>query len=159
MSGVDPAAASEDELPDERQGISALDFEHLAPAALAVTRLILRLREATREQIQAAAAALPAAEQIAPDDLEAALRDLLAAEQVVVVGEDPARYKVNLRRKGVSGLRRGIWDALDSLPSRPTERAQRPRTQKLWDALDEPTPRCPLPSFAPPPEPDPPPEE
>ena len=156
MSGVDPAAASEDELPDDRQGISALDFEHLAPAALAVTRLILRLREATREQIEAAAAALPAAERIAPDDLEAALRDLLAADHVVVVGEEPARYKVNLRRKGVSGLRRGIWDALDSLPSRPSaERAQRPRTQKLWDALDEPTPRRPLPSFAPPPDPDP----
>lgn len=156
MSGVDPAAASEDALPDDSQGISALDFEHLAPAARAVTRLILRQREATYEQIQAAAAALPAAEQIAAADLDAALRDLLAADQVVVVGEDPPRYKVNLRRKGVSGLRRGIWDALDSLPSRPAARQQRPITQKLWDALDEPTPRRPLPNFAPPPEADPP---
>ncbi|HYF61207.1 MAG TPA: hypothetical protein VD886_00245, partial [Herpetosiphonaceae bacterium] len=149
MSGVDPAAAFDDELPDDKQGISALDFEHLAPAALAVTRLILRQREATYEQIAAAAAALPAAEQIAAADLDAALRDLLAAEQVIALGDEPVRYKVNLRRKGVSGLRRGIWDALDSLPSRHSpaaERSQRPRTQKLWDALDDPTPRRPLPS-------------
>ena len=168
MSGVDPAATPENEANDDTGGISSFDFENLSPSALLVTRLILRGSEITYDQLCAALVALPAAEQITLVELAATLQGLLAADHIVVSPDDPPRYKVNLRRKNARHVRRGIWDALDTLPTAADPRAadrarRRDKVQNVWDTLGQDTPRRAPPTFttqAPtPPEPAPPSDE
>jgi hypothetical protein len=101
-----------------------------------------------------AIAALPADEQLTQAEIDDGLALLLQANQVIQVHESPVPlYKVNLRRKQVSTLRRGIWDALetpaDSSDLRSQERARRQgRVQNVWESLDNPAPRHRLPDFS-----------
>lgn len=153
MSGVD-SPQSEDNLSEHQTGISAFDFEDLTPSALTITRTILRHRELTYAGLCNALAALPVDERLTGAEIDAALALLLQANQVIPVHEaQPPRYKVNLRRKQVSTLRRGIWEALDTPEaggdSRRQERARRQgRVQNVWANLDNPAPRHRLPDFS-----------
>ncbi len=152
MSGVD-SPQPDDNLSEPTSGMSAFDFEDLTPTALTITRTILRHRELTYPGLCGALAALPADEQLTQAEIDAGLALLLQASQVIQVDDEPPLYKVNLRRKLVSTLRRGIWDALDTPAAdgdlRSQERARRQgRVQSVWEALDNPAPRHRLPDFS-----------
>ena len=153
---------SEDNLADDSGGMSAFDFEGLPPTGLTITRVILRHRELTHAGLWQAIAALPADEQLSRAEIDAGLALLLQNSQVIEVAtEDGPVYKVNLRRKQGSRLRRGIWDALDAAdPSddlRTQQRARRrEQVQHVWDTLDDPAPRRRLPDFSLQPAPSPP---
>ncbi len=153
MSGVD-SPQPDDNLSEPTNGMSAFDFEDLTPTALTITRTILRHRELTYAGLCSALAALPADEQLTQAEIDAGLALLIQANQVIRVHDQPPPlYKVNLRRKLVSTLRRGIWDALDTPAAggdlRSQERARRQgRVQSVWEALDTPAPRHRLPDFS-----------
>ncbi len=103
---------------DDKQsegGITALDLADLPTALRRIMRLMLRELQLGYPDITNAVAALPAAEQLAPKDLDEALETLTQQAWLIRLGEgEKAIYKVNLRRKSGSNLASGVWNTLDA---------------------------------------------
>lgn len=132
-------------------GLSSLDFEHLSLAERTVIRAILRQREVDEAKLVEALADLPDAEQLSVAEMEQAIAQLLEQQHVLILEGEPRRYKVNLRPKHTSSLRRPIWDALQSTPGDDQQQARSERRRRIpnvWEALDEHKPRRDLPNFS-----------
>ena len=103
---------------DDKQsegGITALDLADLPPALRRIMRLMLRELQLGYSDITNAVASLPAAQQMAPEDLDEALATLTRQAWLIRLGEgQKAIYKVNLRRKSGSNLASGVWNTLDA---------------------------------------------
>lgn len=111
------------EIKDKQQegGITPLDLVALPPSLRKIMRLMLRELSMSYPRVCEAMDALPEADRLARDELDAALSNLTEQFWLIRIGEkEKAIYKVNLRRREGSKLAAGIWSALDAkLKGRP----------------------------------------
>jgi hypothetical protein len=103
-------------------GISALDLASLPPSLRRIMRTMLREVELTHPEIVTAMHAVPESERLSDSELDEALATLTREGWLIRLGVDARiTYRVNLRRKAGSGLTGGIWAALESRLSQPSE--------------------------------------
>ena len=96
-------------------GITPLDLVGLPPALRKIMRLMLRELQMSYPRLCEAMDAMPEADRLSREDLQAALTTLTEQAWLIRIGEgEKAIYKVNLRRREGSKLVAGIWSALDT---------------------------------------------
>lgn len=103
-------------------GISALELADLPPNLRRIMRLMLRELVMKTDQIVSAVAAMPEANRMSQNEIEAALAALVEQNWLLASGEGEfLSYRVNLRRKAGSALGQDIWATLNSriAPSAP----------------------------------------
>ena len=121
---------------DRPAGFSAFDLADLPPDQRRVMLGMLRDAEASTHGLTAAALRHKFA---TVDDLEDVLAFLTQHGWLIARGEEPVRYKVNLRRRRGSTIDADVWASLSSRLSDPDQPADPPPDE------DRP-PRSPSPS-------------
>lgn len=113
MSGVFDRLQKELDIRKREQGISPIELADLPPKLRRIMRMMLREVVMKYTDLCVKIEALPAAQQLGRDELDAALETLVEQNWLVRYGQgDLVSYKVNLRRRAGSQLGKDIWSAL-----------------------------------------------
>lgn len=126
-------------------GLSILDLQHLSLAERSLIRAILRQREVAEPKLGEALAALPDAQTFSSLEIQQALAALLEQQYLILIADEPRRYKVNLRAKA-SNLPRSNNPMAQS-PAPNDQPQVRRRIATLWQTLDQATAPRDLPNF------------
>ena len=95
------------------QGISALEIADLPPNLRKIMRMMLREVVMKHSELVAAVAAMPPANRMSQEELDAALDKLVEQNWLVRYGTgELMSFKVNLRRRAGSQLGQDIWSVL-----------------------------------------------
>ncbi|MFM8320730.1 MAG: hypothetical protein ACKOC5_07420 [Chloroflexota bacterium] len=115
MPSVFDRLQSQLDIAKREDGISPIEIAELPPNLRKVMRLMMREVVMKYTDLCDAIQELPAANRLAPADLDAALKTLVEQSWLVRYGTGEfVSYKVNLRKRAGSRLDKDIWSALDS---------------------------------------------
>lgn len=127
------------------EGLSLLELADLPAAWRAILRLLMREQPLSYAALSAAAASLPAAQQLQGDVLDETLAELTYRGYLIQQVVDGTRlFSARIARKSGRSAGRRLWDALESTdspehpPSEQPDDSEPPRRRArtgLWDSL------------------------
>lgn len=113
MAGVFDRLQNKIENKQEEGGITALDLVDLSPSLRNIMRLMLRRLKMTYPEICAAVDKMPEKQRMSHNEIKGALDTLTKQFWLIRFGEgNSATYKVNLRAKAGSNLKKNLWASI-----------------------------------------------